>query len=79
MEGHQDYPSQLLDGKIDAFSRTGSVPAAVVDEIAASKSVTLVDFGPELERTKFLEKHPFVVMLGRQWMALRWMRTAEVL
>ncbi|MCL4744153.1 MAG: TAXI family TRAP transporter solute-binding subunit [Burkholderiaceae bacterium] len=59
MEGHQDYPSQLLDGKIQAFSRLGSVPAAVVDEVAASRAINLVDFGPELERSRFLDKYPF--------------------
>lgn len=59
MEGHQDYPSLLLDGKIQAFSRLGSVPAAVVDEVSASRAVTLVDFGPELEKSKFLDKYPF--------------------
>lgn len=59
MEGHQDYPSQLLDGKIVAFARTGSVPAAVVEEIAASQAVSLLDVGPELERSKFLEKYPY--------------------
>lgn len=59
MSSHQDYPSQLLDGKLDAFSRLGSVPAAIVDEIAASQPVTLIDFGPELQRSKFLEKYPF--------------------
>lgn len=59
MEGHQDYPSLLLDGRIQAFSRLGSVPAAVVDEVAASKPVVLVDFGPELERSKFLDKYPY--------------------
>jgi TRAP-type uncharacterized transport system substrate-binding protein len=59
MEGHQDYPSQLLDGKIQAFSRLGSVPAAVVDEVAASRPINLVDFGPELDRSKFLDKYPF--------------------
>lgn len=59
MEGHQDYPSLLLDGKIDAFSRLGSVPAAVVDEVGASRPVMLVDFGPELEKSKFLDKYPF--------------------
>lgn len=59
MEGHQDYPSLLLDGKIDAFSRLGSVPAAVVDEIGASRPVALVDFGAEMEKSKFLEKYPY--------------------
>jgi uncharacterized protein len=56
---HQDYPDMLLDGKIDAFSRLGSVPAAVVDEIGAQKAVDLVDFGPELDKSKFLEKNPY--------------------
>jgi uncharacterized protein len=56
---HQDYPDMLLDRKIDAFSRLGAVPAAVVDEIGAQKPVDLVDFGPELEKSKFLEKNPY--------------------
>lgn len=59
MESHQDYPSQLLDGKIQAFARLGSVPAAVVDEVAASQPVNLVDFGTELKQSKFLDKYPF--------------------
>jgi hypothetical protein len=59
MEGHQDYQSLLLDGKIDAFSRLGSVPASVVDQVGASRPVNLVDFGPELARSKFLEKYPY--------------------
>jgi TRAP transporter TAXI family solute receptor len=56
---HQDYPDMLLDGKIDAFSRLGSVPAAVVEEIGAQKDVGLVDFGPELDKSKFLDKYPY--------------------
>ena len=28
---HQDYPTMLLDGKIDAINRANSVPAAVVE------------------------------------------------
>ncbi|MCL4744156.1 MAG: TAXI family TRAP transporter solute-binding subunit [Burkholderiaceae bacterium] len=59
MESHQDYPSQLLDGKLQAFARLGSVPAAVVDEVAASQPVNLVDFSLALENSKFLEKYPF--------------------
>ncbi len=56
---HQDYPDMLKDGKIDAFSRLGSVPAAVVEEMAAQNPVELVDFGKELDESKFLEKHPY--------------------
>lgn len=59
MEGHQDYPSQLLDGKILAFARQNSVPAAVIEEIAASQPVNILDVGPELESSKFLVKYPF--------------------
>lgn len=56
---HQDYPSMLLDGKVQAINRAGSVPAAVVEEIGVQKPVNLVDFGPELERSGFLRKYPF--------------------
>lgn len=57
---HQDYPSMLLDGKVDAINRANAVPAAVVEEIAAQKPINLVDFSKELEQSKFLEKHPYI-------------------
>lgn len=56
---HQDYPSMLLDGKVQVINRAGSVPAAVVDEIGVQKPVNLVDFGPELEKSGFLKKYSF--------------------
>ncbi len=60
---HQDYPTMLLDGKIDAINRANSVPAAVVEEIAAQKPINLVDFSKELEQSKFIEKHPYISTL----------------
>lgn len=60
---HQDYPTMLLDGKIDAINRAASVPAAVVEEIAAQKPIALVDFSKELSDSKFLEKHPYISKL----------------
>lgn len=57
---HQDYPTMLLDGKIDAINRSASVPAAVVEELAAQKGITLVDFSKELNDSKFLEKYPYI-------------------
>jgi len=60
---HQDYPTMLLDGKIDAINRANSVPAAVVEEIAAQKAIALVDFSKELEQSKYLEKHPYISKL----------------
>ena len=57
---HQDYPTMLLDGKIDAINRANSVPAAVVEEIAAQKPINLVDFSKELEQSGFLQKHPYI-------------------
>lgn len=57
---HQDYPTMLLDGKIDAINRANSVPAAVVEEIAAQKAINLVDFSKELEQSGFLQKHPYI-------------------
>ena len=56
---HQDYPEMLLDGKVDAINRAGSVPSAVVEELGVQKPVNLVDFGPELEKSGFLKKYPF--------------------
>jgi TRAP transporter TAXI family solute receptor len=56
---HQDYPAMLLDGKIHSFNRLGAVPSAVVEEIAVQKKISLVDFGPEMERTGFLKKYPY--------------------
>src|SRR3546814_5808847 len=59
MLSHQDYPELLLNGKIQAFSRLGSVPAAVVEEIAVQKNIDLVDFGPAIKSSNFLEKFPY--------------------
>ncbi|MBI4195093.1 MAG: TAXI family TRAP transporter solute-binding subunit, partial [Betaproteobacteria bacterium] len=56
---HQDYPSMLLDGKVQVINRAGSIPAATVDEIGAQKPVSLVDFGPLLEKSGFLKKYTF--------------------
>ena len=60
---HQDYPTMLLDGKIDAINRANSVPAAVVEEIAAQKAINLVDFSKELEQSGFLQKHHYISKL----------------
>jgi len=56
---HQDYPSMLLDGKVQVINRAGSVPASTVEEIGAQKPVNLVDLGPELEKSGFLKKYTF--------------------
>jgi hypothetical protein len=56
---HQDYPTMLLDGKVQAINRAGAVPAAVVEEIGVQKPINLVDFGKELDQSGFLKKYPF--------------------
>ncbi|MBI3043699.1 MAG: TAXI family TRAP transporter solute-binding subunit [Betaproteobacteria bacterium] len=56
---HQDYPSMLLDGKVQVINRAGSVPAATVEEIGSQKPVNLVDFGPLLDKSGFLKKYSF--------------------
>jgi TRAP transporter TAXI family solute receptor len=56
---HQDYPTMLLDGKIQLFNRLGAVPAAVVEEVAVQKKIALVDCGPEMEKSGFLKKYPY--------------------
>lgn len=56
---HQDYPDMLRDNKVDAISRLGAVPAAIVNELAAQRSIDLVDFGAELESSGFFEKYPY--------------------
>lgn len=60
---HQDYPSMLLDGKVQAINRAGSVPAAVVEEIGAQKPIHLVDFAKELDQSGFLKKYPYLQKL----------------
>lgn len=57
---HQDYPSMLLDGKVQAINRANSVPAAVVEEIGVQKPINLVDFARELDRSGFLKKYPYL-------------------
>lgn len=59
MMPHQDYPDMLQGGRIDAFSRLGSIPAAVVEELGAQFSINLVDFGELLEESNFTEEFPF--------------------
>lgn len=49
----------LLDGKVQAINRAGSVPSATVEEIGVQKPVNLVDFGRELDESGFLKKYPF--------------------
>ncbi len=59
MLAHQDYPEMLLDGKIHGFNRLGAVPAAVIEEMAVQKKISLIDFSQEMERTGFLKKYPY--------------------
>lgn len=56
---HQDYPDMLRDKKVDAISRLGSVPSAVVEELEATRPIELVDFSNELESSGFFEKYPY--------------------
>lgn len=56
---HQDYPEMLQNGRIDAFSRLGSVPAAVVEELGAQFAVNLVDFSELLSDSNFVGEYPF--------------------
>lgn len=56
---HQDYPDMLMDGKVDAINRQGTVPSAVVEEISAQRPISLVDFGAALKASGFFEKYPF--------------------
>ena len=56
---HQDYPDMLKDGRIDAFSRLGAIPAAVVDELGAQIDIELVDFGAQLAASTFLADFPY--------------------
>ncbi len=56
---HQDYPDMLRDKKVDAISRLGAVPAAVVNEIEAQRPIDLVDFSAELNSSGFFDKYPY--------------------
>lgn len=56
---HQDYPDMLQDGKIDAFSRLGSIPTSVIEELSAQIPINLVDFGQALKASNFTAKYPY--------------------
>ena len=56
---HKDYPTLLMDGKIDVFNRMGSIPSGSVEQVAAQRKMTLVDFGSLLDKSGFLDKYPF--------------------
>lgn len=56
---HQDYATMLMDGKIDGFNRFGSYPSSSVEEVASQRKIALVDFGPLMEKTGFMEKYPY--------------------
>ncbi|MPZ55190.1 MAG: TAXI family TRAP transporter solute-binding subunit [Rhizobiales bacterium] len=56
---HQDYPDMLVDGRVDAITRLGTIPAGTVEEIAAQKKIKLVDMSAEMEKSGFFKKFPF--------------------
>jgi len=56
---HKDYPTMLMDGKIDIFNRLGATPSGSVEQVAAQRDINLVDFSAIMEKTGFLEKHPY--------------------
>jgi TRAP transporter TAXI family solute receptor len=56
---HKDYPTMLMDGKIDIFNRLGATPSGSVEQVAAQRKINLVDFGSMMEKTAFIEKHPY--------------------
>ena len=56
---HKDYPTMLMDGKIDLFNRLGATPSGSVEQVATQRKINLVDFGSLMQKTGFLEKHPY--------------------
>lgn len=56
---HQDYPDLLRDKKVDAISRLGAVPAAIVNEMEAQRPIDLVDFSAELDSSGFFTAYPY--------------------
>ena len=56
---YKDYPVMLVDGKIHLFNSFGSIPAARVEQVGVQKKIAVVDFGPMLKKSGFLEKYPY--------------------
>ncbi|MBM3531156.1 MAG: TAXI family TRAP transporter solute-binding subunit [Alphaproteobacteria bacterium] len=56
---HQDYPDMLVDKRVDAITRLGTIPAGTVEEIAAQRKIKLVDMSAEMEKSGFFKKYPF--------------------
>jgi uncharacterized protein len=56
---HQDYPDMLVDRRVDAITRLGTIPAGTVEEIAAQRKIKLIDMSAEMEKSGFFQKYPF--------------------
>ncbi|SLN41973.1 TAXI family TRAP transporter solute-binding subunit [Oceanibacterium hippocampi] len=56
---HQDYPDMLVDRRIDVISRQGTMPLSVVEELAASNKIRLIDLSGALDNSDFLKEYPF--------------------
>lgn len=56
---HKDYPTMLMDGKIEVFNRLGAVPSGSVEQIATQTKLALIEFDGLLKKTNFIEKHPY--------------------
>ncbi|ESR25359.1 TAXI family TRAP transporter solute-binding subunit [Lutibaculum baratangense] len=53
----------LTDGDIDGFNRTGPAPAGFAQEIDATHPVRVLDLGPQIEESGFLDEYPFFTTL----------------
>ena len=49
----------LTDGDIDGFNRTGAAPSGWAQEIDATRPIKVLDLGPLIEESGFLEEYPF--------------------
>lgn len=49
----------LTDGDIDGFNRTGAAPSGWAQEIDATHPIKVLDLGPLIEESGFLDAYPF--------------------
>ena len=56
---HKDSHAMLLDGKIHVFNRLGSAPISSVEEVAAQQKIAIVDLGPLMDKSGWLDKYPY--------------------
>ncbi|OGP62597.1 MAG: hypothetical protein A2170_09265 [Deltaproteobacteria bacterium RBG_13_53_10] len=55
-----DLPDRLKTGVIDGYARSGPFPVADIVQISLTHKVRVLDLGPAMEKSSFLQKYPFM-------------------